>query len=66
MGNKMCLLETIELRISLVRVQLEEGDWRDSSELTLDEIESMSDDELLDEIRRLEIIREEFASGINN
>ena len=66
MGNKMCLLETIELRISLVRAQLEEGDWRDSSELTLDEIESMSDDELKDEIRRLEIVREEFASGINN
>ena len=66
MGNKMCLLETIELRISLVRAQLEEGDWRDSSELVLDEIESMSNDELLDEIRRLEIIREEFASGINN
>jgi len=66
MGYKMCILETIELRISLVRAQLEEGDWRDSSELTLDEIESMSDDELKDEIIRLEIIREEFASGINN
>ena len=65
MGYKMCILETIELRISLVRAQLEERDWRDSSELTLDEIESMSDDELKDEIIRLEIVRKEFIYGIN-